>query len=234
MKQIGKNKQDQKETALVLLAAFIWNEIVYSCSKWVTASWRHYDMTSSIDALVPFLPWTITIYFGCYLFWGANYYLCAVQEKVKRDRFFCADALSKAICLIIFLLLPTTNVRPEIADNSIWGSLMSFLYKIDTADNLFPSLHCLVSWFCWIGVRKAKEIPAVYRYFSLGMAVAVCISTLTTRQHVIADVFGGVLLAEGCYAVAGFPKVCAIYTTGLLRLKSGLRAIKKKFLLRSR
>lgn len=52
------------------------------------------------------------------------------------------------------------------------------------------------------------------------MALAVFISTLTTRQHVIVDIFGGVLLAEGCYWLAGRKAVLERYAQlidGLLR-----------------
>jgi membrane-associated phospholipid phosphatase len=103
--------------------------------------------------------------------------------------------------------VPTTNVRPEITGSGIWDQLMLFLYQVDAADNLFPSIHCLVSWLCYIGLRGRQNVPAGYRFFSCVMAVAVCISTLTTRQHVLADVAGGILLAEGCYRftrVSGF------------------------------
>lgn len=51
-------------------------------------------------------------------------------------------------------------------------------------------------------------------------AAAVCLSTMTTRQHVIADVAGGILLAEGCYYVAGYPKVCAVYSKIIACLKN--------------
>lgn len=91
--------------------------------------------------------------------------------------------------------------------------LMRFLYQIDAADNLFPSIHCLVSWLCWIGVRRRLDLPAIYRHFSLAAAVAVCISTMTTRQHVLADVFGGVFLAEFCYFLAGRLLLSALYCT---------------------
>ena len=179
-------------------------------------------MTTAIDKLVPFLPWTVSIYFGCYLFWCINYYLCAVQERPERDRFFCADTLSKGICFVLFLLIPATNIRPEIVGDTVWDILMKLLYQIDAADNLFPSIHCLVSWFCWIGVRKRKDIPVLYRYFSLAMAVAVCISTLTTRQHVIADVIGGVALAEVSYILAGYAKVRRYYSNSIFLIKSKL------------
>ena len=134
--------------------------------------------------------------------------------------------LAKAVCFLLFLLIPTTNVRPEITGKSVWDALMKLLYSIDAADNLFPSIHCLNSWLCWIGVRKNREIPAAYRYFSLVVAVAVCISTLTTKQHVIADVIGGVLLAELSYLIAGRQKVCALYSAGISKLSNRLRQSK--------
>ena len=219
MKMILKNKSDFIETALVLVVAFLWNEAVYLGARQIAQSWHHYDMTTAIDRLVPFLPWTVSIYFGCYLFWCINYYLCAAQERTERDRFFCADALSKCICFVLFLLIPATNIRPEIVGDTVWDMLMKLLYSIDAADNLFPSIHCLVSWLCWIGIRKRKDIPVLYRYFSLAMAVAVCISTLTTRQHVIIDVGGGVVLAEVSYILSGHVKIREVYSNGISRLK---------------
>ncbi len=63
---------------------------------------------------------------------------------------------------------------------------------------MFPSIHCLVSWLCYAGLRGRKDVPDWYRRVSLVLAVMVCISTLLTKQHVIADVFGGILLAEAC------------------------------------
>lgn len=207
---------------LVLASAFLWQGAVYVVSRWIAGGWHHYDITTPLDALIPFLPWTVSVYFGCYIFWFVNYYLCAAQNRSERDRFFCADALAKAICFLIYLLLPTTNIRPETGDATVWDSLMTLLYQIDSADNLFPSIHCLVSWFCWIGVRKRRDISVLYRFFSLAMAIAVCLSTLTTRQHVLWDVIGGILLAEGCYFAAGYMKIRSVYSALLSRLRGVL------------
>jgi len=207
-----KDKRSLFESLIILIFAVIFNQSAYYASKMIATSWYHYDMTLSIDAIFPFVPWTVAIYFGCYLVWAINYYLCTVQDKENRDRFFCADVMSKIICFLIFIIIPTTNIRPEITDEGFWGFMMETLYKIDTPENLFPSIHCLVSWFCWIGVRKRKDVHPLYRYFSLAVAIAVCISTLTTRQHVIVDVFGGVLIAELCYFIAKFPGIRAVYS----------------------
>lgn len=212
-----------RESIFILGITLLWNQCVYLWARWIAGSWHYYDMTTSVDRMVPFLPWTITIYLGCYLFWGINYFLCTMQNRADRNRFFCADALAKGICFVFFLMIPTTNIRPEITGSTIWDSLMVFLYWMDAADNLFPSIHCLVSWLCWIGVRKRKDIPAAYRYFSLAAAIVICISTLTTRQHVIIDMIGGILLAEACYYVAGYKKVCDVYAVILSWIKRKIK-----------
>lgn len=76
-------------------------------------------------------------------------------------------------------------------------------YRIDAPVNLFPSIHCLVSWLCWAGVRNRKELPRRYRRSAFWMAAAVCVSTLTTKQHVLWDAAGGIALAEFSYWAAG-------------------------------
>lgn len=222
MKLSLKINYEFKERILVCLLALLWNEVVYIGARWIARGFHHYDLTLSIDALVPFLPWTVSIYFGCYLFWAVNYYLCAKQADAERDRFFCADALAKSVCLLFFILLPTTNVRPEITGNELWDMGMKLLYSIDAADNLFPSIHCLNSWLCWVGVRKNKAVPFIYRWISFVLAVAVCITTLTTRQHVIADVISGVFLAEVCYCITGREKVRNVYGSMISFLKRKL------------
>lgn len=223
MKRLFNRKNYTREVLLILAVALIWNCGSYALARLIAGSWRHYDMTTAIDRLIPLVPWTIIVYFGCYLFWGVNYCLCAMQDRTSRDRFFCADALAKLVCFALFLLVPTTNVRPEIIGETMWDHLMRLLYRIDSADNLFPSIHCLVSWLCWIGVRKRSDIPAVYRRFSFVATVAVCISTLTTYQHVIADVFAAVLIAEACYYFAGCEKVRDVYSAMIGKMKKLLR-----------
>ena len=94
-------------------------------------------------------------------------------------------------------------MRPEIVGTTIWDEIMKVLYAVDMPSNLFPSIHCLVSWLCYVGVRGKSYIPKWYQVFSCVMAIAVFISTLTTKQHVVIDVIAGFVLAEVCYWVMG-------------------------------
>ena len=76
--------------------------------------------------------------------------------------------------------------------------------------NLFPSIHCLASWLCFVVLRRQQEIPRWYRVCCGIMAILICVSTVAVRQHVLADVAGGILLAEGAWAAAGALKIPAL------------------------
>lgn len=160
---------------------------------------KHYDISTVLDDKIPLVAGTVVIYFGCYLFWAVNYVIGCRQKQTEAFRFISADLLAKFVCMICFMVFPTTNTRPVIAGDSFFEQAMKWLYQIDAADNLFPSIHCLTSWFCFIAVRKNEKIPVWYRMGSFLLAVSVCISTLTTKQHVLIDVIAGITLAEGSY-----------------------------------
>lgn len=187
-----------------LLCCFGLNMLVYSGAMVICADWKHYDLTTSWDKMVPLVPEWMYIYFGCYIFWIINYILVA---RIHREdpsafyRFVTTDMMSRIVCGFFFFLMPTTNVRPDVVGNTFADMLLRFLYSIDQPTNLFPSIHCLVSWMCYIGIRGNKKVPAWYRGFSCIFALLVVISTQTTKQHYIVDAIAGLLLAEVLFAL---------------------------------
>lgn len=194
-----------------LVFSFVFNCFVYSGSRMIAGGWYHHNIETGVDRSLPFVPQFLIIYFGCYLFWAVNYILIARQDRRSVYRFFTGDFISRCICLIFFLVYPTTNTRPVITDGGLWNQAALWLYSIDAADNLFPSIHCLVSWFCYLGIRGRKEIPGWYQRVSMVIAILVFASTLLTKQHVIADVAGGVLLAELCFYLGKKTNLYKIY-----------------------
>ena len=194
-----------------LLAAFLFQCLVYSGTRLLNGPWRHWDMTTALDRAIPFLPWTVAVYASAFIFWFVNYNLAAGAGGDRAWRFLTADILAKAVCLVIFLALPTANVRPELSSDASLGWGMRFIWAMDTPDNLFPSVHCLNSWLCWAAVRRREDIPRGYQAFTLVYALAICASTLTTYQHVIADVLAGVALAELSWQLAGHTGLARVY-----------------------
>lgn len=72
-------------------------------------------------------------------------------------------------------------------------------------------LFSLVSWFCYLGIRGRKEIPVWYQRVSAVLAILVFVSTLLTKQHVLVDVAGGILLAELCFCIGRNTNLYKIY-----------------------
>ena len=187
------------------------NQIPFHGARLLVRNRVHYSLELPIDSLVPFLPWMIGVYLGCFLFWFLHYRLVAHLPREKADRFFAANLLAKAIIFLFYILLPTKMTRPALSGTGFWDLCLRFMYWIDEPNNLFPSLHCMIAWLCWLGVRGNAEVPPLWRVTAFVMALAVCFSTLAIRQHVLLDVFGGILLSEICYALAALPALRGWY-----------------------
>ena len=182
-----------------LLTIFVVNSLIYSGSSILTANRYHYDFTTALDRAVPVLPVFVWFYILAFPFWAAGYVLAARRGKDMFYRFVATDLTIHFICFICFILVPTTNIRPEIAGNTISERILLLVYSLDggnSPSNLFPSIHCYVSWLCWKGVAGSEKIPKWYQRFSLIFAVLVIISTQVLKQHYIVDAVAALILVE--------------------------------------
>ena len=102
-----------------LLACLTVNFLAYNGTEVLTRSWKHYDLTLPIDRAVPVIPWFVAVYLGCYLFWIVNYIMIVRQGEEHCFRFVTADMMSRIVCAVIFIVLPTTNVRPVLTGDGL-------------------------------------------------------------------------------------------------------------------
>lgn len=179
-----------------LLLCVILNFTIYSGVRLFYRNRVFHDLTSTFDDKIPVIPVFIIIYLGSYIYWTVNYIIISRQSKVVCYRFVAADIIGKIICGIVYISFPTTNIRPDVHVNGLFTYLLNFLYNADAANNLFPSIHCMVSWYCFSGIKNCKNISFWHKMVSLIMTILICVSTLTTKQHVLVDVFSGIFIAE--------------------------------------
>ena len=83
----------------LVLIAITLHTFTYFGTRLFTSSWYHYNMTTGFDNSIPFLPWTVGIYLGCYIFWAVNYMLGCTQDKENAMIFVWTEIIAKAICL---------------------------------------------------------------------------------------------------------------------------------------
>lgn len=177
------------------------NMPVYYLGRLLTMGRDHTDISIPLDDKIPLIPVMIIIYWGCYIYWVVSYLIALSQEYEIAKKFAIAEIAGKIVCFIIFMIFPTTMTRPEITGTGIFDQLMKFLYFVDQPDMLFPSIHCYVSWMCYLGVKDMPNLKKKWKIFILLFAILVCISTVTVKQHVIYDIFGGIILAEVSYRI---------------------------------
>ena len=169
-----------------LIITFCMNAVVYWGVPLLRTGIKTHNLSGPADEVIPFMPQFIIIYFGCYLFWVVNYFMASMREEKVKYQFFTADFYARLVCMLCF----------------IWTQAVRFLYTIDKPINLFPSIHCMASWFSCIAVRKNRKISSWYKAFSVLMTVLVVISTLALRQHVWQDAAAGILLAEVTWQIS--------------------------------
>ncbi len=199
-------------SVIPLLSAFGFNTLVYSGTMTFISDNRvFHDLSLPIDKKVPLLTGFMGIYVASYVFWALNYILASTKSKEDMYRFVASDMCSRVVCLLFFVFYPTTIVRPEIVGNGFFDNLTAWMYSIDKPQNLFPSIHCLVSWFSVIGIRRNEKIPKWYKILSVIIAILICLSTQFTKQHYIVDLVGGIALAELSYYFIGKKSNLYIY-----------------------
>lgn len=184
---------------LPLLTILAANCLIYWGSDLLTANRHHFDFTMGFDRAVPLVPFFVWFYILAFPFWAIGYLLSARRGKKTFYRFVATDLTIHLICFILFLVIPTTNIRPELTDGTISEKILGIVYAMDGGvhpSNLFPSIHCYVSWMCYRGLKGAREIPVWYQRFSFVFASLIIVSTQVLKQHYIVDAVAGVALVE--------------------------------------
>ena len=184
-----------RHAILPLLLVVVVNFSCYVGSR-MLPNWIPLDLTIFIDDATPLVPFSVYIYLLCYITWVVNYIMISRESKEVCYRFVAAEVTAKIICGIFFCVLHTYNVRPEVTGNLPSEILLRIVYSVDAADTLFPSVHCLVSYFCWRGLLWCPRVKRGYRIFSFIAAILVFLSTVLTKQHVFLDIVGAVVVAE--------------------------------------
>ncbi len=137
---------------------------------------------------IPFLPWTFSIYISAFL------------QAVLVIRFIPRKLLLRAlplafgmICigLIAFLIMPIEYPRNLCPSTN---SAIILFRATDTTGNCFPSLHVAMTLFltaCYYLIEKSLKKKLLMWTWT----IAIIISVLTTKQHYVIDIAGGVVLA---------------------------------------
>jgi membrane-associated phospholipid phosphatase len=158
-----------------------------------------------VDDAIPFWPWTS----WCYLPFYAAVFLMTIGGFRHRALF---NRTARSVLLVMFIgavchtligaEYPRPVLHPPFSGPS--ATFMAWVQSVDPPGNVFPSLH--VAHTTMLALLLMRDRPALGRV-ALVMATLLALSTLTTKQHFIADVVSGYLLAfiGVAWALRGLP-----------------------------
>jgi membrane-associated phospholipid phosphatase len=150
-------------------------------------------LLTPLDHAIPFWPWTV----WCYLPFYAGIFILGMAGFRSRRLFhrtlvgvMATVAVGALGHLLVAAEYPRPLVIPPWADAS--AAFMAWVQQIDPPGNVFPSLH----------VAQTSSIALVLRVdrprlglIAMVMAGLLALSTLTTKQHFLADVVSGLAIA---------------------------------------
>jgi len=152
-------------------------------------------LNNSLDDLFPFCASFIYVYVFWYLLLILVPILYYIYDKDVLKKYTYTNFISVLICGIIFVIIPTTILRPEIDNNNFTLWLLNFIYDMDTpAVNCFPSIHCLIC-FIFILCNIKSKLPNIYKYLINVFSVLIVFSTFFIKQHVIYDALASLIIS---------------------------------------
>jgi hypothetical protein len=170
---------------------------------WTSALYTLYQLTNhrhlspprelpltALDRAIPFWPLTVVPYFALI---GSMYLPALVRDRRLFWRALIALTIGALTNYAIFALWPTTYPRPPMPEgDGFWIGWYRWLVSIDTPANCFPSGHITAPAIgCW---ALAREHPR-WRWPIRLAFVPFALTILTTKQHYVADLFGGLATA---------------------------------------
>ncbi|MBE6989299.1 MAG: hypothetical protein E7426_00955 [Ruminococcaceae bacterium] len=188
---------------------------MYRLGAWLsrvlgTVAWAFEWKIDAVDDLFPVVPVFAAVYLFSYVFWICGPIAVSLTSRRNFINYIAGLSLAYVVGFLFFVCMPTYMDRVKEGLMAYTGAggffegLLATIYAADGSElafNLFPSYHCLISAYCYLGVRRRPEISRGFRIYSLVMALLICLSTLLTKQHYIVDSIGGVAIAVACYAL---------------------------------
>jgi membrane-associated phospholipid phosphatase len=167
---------------------------------------------------VPFWAWTIWPYVIAYPFWIFSFFYIGFRDKTNMYKILLIVIVTFTICGLWYFFFQsdvqawreTSGLFARDFDSlNLAEKMTMWIYAAAGPRNANPSMHCLMSWLCILGARLDKKMPKAAKIAIWVIAVAICVSTQTLKQHYVIDLITGIALPEAAFWLLRGSKVVA-------------------------
>jgi membrane-associated phospholipid phosphatase len=155
-------------------------------------------LDTALDRAIPLLPWTTWFYEPLYL---GVFVIGTVAFSSRRiyNRALCCVLTNMGVAALGHFFVRAEYPRPLLHAPypDLSTAFLAYVYKIDPPGNVFPSLHVAHTFTLAFLLRLDRPRLGIV---ALVMCTLLAASTLTTKQHFLADVVAGLAMALGLRA----------------------------------
>lgn len=150
---------------------------------------------TAFDRAVPFVPDTVWVYLSDYLMVLVAFLICRATLRFTAT-FAAVIAVSTAVQWLVPIAYPR-GLFPVAPADGLASQVVALVWSVDGPGSCFPSLHVAVTAASAIAVVRHPPAwaPRAAGAVMLLWTFAVCVSTLTVKQHYAIDVAGGLAVA---------------------------------------
>ena len=165
----------------------------------------HYTVIHTVvDDYIPFVEYFIIPYYLWFAYVAFTLLFLMFSFEVEdyyKNCFFLATGMT--VFLIISTLFPNMhNLRPMVMPrDNICTHLVQFIYRTDTASNLWPSIHVYNSIGTMIAVHHSSKFGKKSTIVMDIIGFSIILSTLFVKQHSFYDVTTAIIMAIIFYIV---------------------------------
>lgn len=156
-----------------------------------------HSLVTDMDRQIPFLKIFIVPYLSWYAFLFVTFVYLAVKHKELYFQTLVKFLLGLLICYGVYAVYQTYVPRPVLTGDGFLDRLVGFVYSSDEPLNCFPSTHVITAYLMMKAFVGSAVIPRLYKVIVTVISVVIIISTQFVKQHVLLDIVGAVLVAEG-------------------------------------
>jgi CDP-diacylglycerol--glycerol-3-phosphate 3-phosphatidyltransferase len=188
----------------------VWAILVFAIFYGLAFAWLEINPADihisycGLDDFIPFCEYFVIPYLSWFLFAAVTlgYFVFFCKEIKEYYQLLGVAGTGMMIFLIISFVWPNGHeLRPLLTGDNPCTRMVAFLYQVDPAMNVFPSMHVFIAMTC-CGALCRNEKVRRHKLLTAGIWLLtglIILSTVCLKQHSILDVLGAMLLYVGCY-----------------------------------
>lgn len=155
-----------------------------------------YCLSTGLDDRIVFSPVWILPYVSWYAFLPAVGFFLMFKDKRQCAITLLTMIFGLLLSYLIYSFFQTTVPRPAVPGDDLFSRLVRLIYHIDQPFNAFPSIHVLATYALMLGAARGRGIKKAAKAAIWIVGWAIILSTVFVKQHVAADILGGLVLAQ--------------------------------------